>query len=242
LEGKTPWYVRAALRGTGPHSRRARLRASGIGFAAVAVAALLTACGGDSSSEETERAGTYPVEVTTARFPAEQHLGQTSLLKLGVRNTGEATVPNLTITVVVAGKEGVDASLPFAVRDPQPELAQPDRPVWVLAATYPRLAGSSEPGGASTSNPKTFAFGPLEPGETTEAVWKLSAVRAGKWTLLYRVDAGLGGAAKAETEGGVAAGGSIATEITQALPETEVTDSGQVREIQRQRTNGQSGG
>lgn len=205
----------------------------------MAVAGLLAACGGDSSAEETERGGTYPVAVTTASFPAEQRLGQTALLRLGVRNTGEKTVPNLTITVVIAGKEGANASLPFAIRDPQPELAQPDRPVWVLSATYPRLAGSADPGGASTSNPKTFAFGPLKPGETTEAVWKLSAVREGKWTLLYRVDAGLGGAARAETKGGVAPGGSIATEISSALPETEVTDSGEVVEIQKQPTNGQ---
>jgi hypothetical protein len=196
----------------------------------LAVAGLLTACGGDSSAEETERAGTYPVAVTTASFPAEQRLGQTALLRLGVRNTGEKTVPNVTVTIVIAGKEGANASLPFAIRDPQPELAQSDRPVWVLAATYPRLAGSADPGGASTSNPKTFAFGPLKPGETTEAVWKLSAVREGKWTLLYRIDAGLGGAARAETKGSVAPGGSIATEITSALPETEVTDSGEVVE------------
>ena len=34
--------------------------------------------------------------------------------------------------------------------------------------SYPRLAGSSEPGGATTSNRKTFDFGPLKPGATTE--------------------------------------------------------------------------
>lgn len=208
----------------------------------MAVAALLTACGGDSSSDANEPAGTFPVEVTTASFPTEQRLGQTSLLRLGIRNSGDETVPNLTITIVIGGEEGVNSSIPFAIRDPQPGLAQPERPVWVLSATYPRLAGSTEPGGTSTSNPKTFAFGPLKPGETTAAVWKLSAVRAGRYTLLYRVDASLSGAAKAETRGGVAPGGSFATEITPALPETEVTDSGAVVEMQERRTNGQGGG
>jgi hypothetical protein len=106
----------------------------------------------------------------------------------------------------------------------------------VLAATYPRLFGSSEPGGASTSNPKTFGFGPLKPGETREAVWKLSAVKAGKWDLVYRVNAGLSGQVKAVTKGGVAPGGSFATEITAALPETEVTDSGEVAEIRRSKS------
>jgi hypothetical protein len=195
----------------------------------VAVAVLLGACGG-SSSDANERAGTYSLQVTQASFPTAQRLGQTSLLRIGVRNTGDKTVPALSVTIAVAGKEGGDSSLPFGVRDPQPGLAQPDRPVWVLAATYPRLADSSEPGGASTSNPKTFAFGPLKPGETTEAVWKLSAVKAGSFDLVYRVNAGLGEQTKATTKGGVAPGGSFATEISAELPETEVTDSGEVVE------------
>jgi hypothetical protein len=197
----------------------------------VAVAALLAACGGESSSDANEPAGTYDVKVTKASFPARQFLGQTALLRIGVRNTGDRTVPDLIVTIGIAGKEGVNSSLPFAIRDPTAGLAQPERPVWVLSATYPRLAGSSDPGGAATSNPKSFAFGELKPGETREAVWKLSAVKAGKWTLLYRVGAGLGGQAKAETTNGVAPGGSFVAQITQELPETEVTDGGEVREI-----------
>jgi hypothetical protein len=193
------------------------------------VAALLGACGGgDSSSEANEPEGTYDVRVTGASFPAEQDLGQTSLLKLGFRNDGDKAVPVLAVTISIAGKQGETSTLPFGVHDPTPGLAQSDRPVWVLAATYPRLQGSSEPGGASTSNAKTFALGPLKPGDTTKAVWKLSAVRAGKYTLRYSVAAGLGGKAKAETRGGVAPGGSIVTEITADLPDTEVTDSGEV--------------
>lgn len=198
----------------------------------MAVAALLAACGGESSSDANEPAGTYRVKVTEASFPAEQRLGQTSLMRLGIRNSGDKTVPALAVTISVGGKEGSSSSLPFGVRDPQPGLAQPDRPVWVLAETYPRLAGSSAPGGATTSNRKTFDFGPLKPGATTEAVWKLSAVKAGKFVLLYRIDAGLSGSARAETVGGVAPGGSFVAEITAALPETEVTDSGEVVEIE----------
>jgi hypothetical protein len=199
----------------------------------VAVAVLFGACGGGSSSDSNQPAGTYSVRVTNASFPTEPRLGQTSLLRIGVRNTGERTVPDVSVTIGVGGEDGEHSSLPFGVHDPQPGLAQPDRPVWVLAATYPRLFGSSEPGGASTSNPKTFAFGPLKPGETTEAVWKLSAVKAGKWDLVYLVNAGLGEQTKAVTKGGVAPGGSFATAITAELPETEVTDSGEVVEIRK---------
>lgn len=198
------------------------------------MAALLAACGGgDSSTAPEEAEGKFKVKVTEAQFPTLQRLGQTSQLRLAIRNAGDRTVPGLTVSFTIKGQKGEDSSLPFGVSDPQPELAQPDRPVWVLAATYPHLNGSNDPGGTSTSSPKTFALGALEPGETTTAIWKLSAVRAGKYTLLYDVGAGLGGAAKAETDGGVSPGGSFSTEVTERLPETEVTDSGEIVEIQK---------
>jgi hypothetical protein len=200
------------------------------------VAALLGACGGGSSDHEPT--GTFHVKVTEASFPTPQQLGQTTLLQLGIRNTGDRTVPNLTVSFTIKGQEGEDSSLPFGVSDPQPELAQPDRPVWVLSATYPRLHGSSDPGGASTSSPKTFAFGPLKPGQTTRAVWKLNAVRAGRYHLLYKIDAGVSGTAVAKTVGGVAPGGSFATEITDRLPETEVTDSGEIVAIPDRNSRG----
>lgn len=201
---------------------------------ALALAALLSACG-ESSSDANEGSGTYQVKVTEASFPTKQRLGETSWLQLGIRNTGEKTVPALSVTITIAGPEGRDSSLPFGIHDPQEGLAQADRPVWVLAHSYPRLAGSDEPGGAGTSNRKTFAFGPLKPGETTAAVWKLSAVKAGEYTLVYRVDAGLSGSVKAETSGGVAPGGSFVTEISAETPETEVTDDGRIVEIPARR-------
>lgn len=221
------------MRGTGRHSRRTRLRVTATGFATVAVAVLLAACG-ESSSDSNERAGKYEVRVTEASFPTEQKLGQTSVLALGIENNGDKTVPDLTVTITVAGKEGSNSSLPFGIRDPQAGLAQADRPVWVLAQGYPKFVGSDEPGGASTSNRKTFALGEVKPGESADAVWKLSAVKAGKFTLLYRIDAGLSGEAKAVTgKDEVAPGGSFATEISKATPDVEVTDDGEVVEIEK---------
>ncbi len=205
----------------------------------VAVAALLAACGGEESSDSNERAGTYQLQVVDASFPAEQRLGQTSILRLGVRNSGDETVPNLVVTVGVGGQRGEDASIPFAIHDPQAGLAQADRPVWVLASHYPRFAGSPDPAGASTSNRKTFAFGKLEPDETANVVWKVSAVKAGDWKLVYEVGAGLGTQVKAETANGNRPGGTILAEITSELPETEVTDSGEVVDI---KSSGKSGG
>ncbi len=163
-----------------------------------------------------------------AQFPTSQLLAQTSLLRIGVRNTGDKTIPNLTVTVSVGGLAGRTSALPFTIHDPQPGIAQPDRPVWVMAQSYPRFAGSGRAAGAQTSNPKTFAFGPLKPGAGTEVVWKLIAARPGDYTLLYGIDAGLGGAAKAETAAGTKPGGTFAVHIERKPPNTIVNGKGQV--------------
>lgn len=192
------------------------------------LALAVTACGSEESGDANEPAGTYSVKVVDASFPARQHIGSTSLMELDIRNTGTKTMPALIVNISIAGKEGQTSTLPFGIHDPQPELAQPDRPVWVLAARYPRFAGSSTQAGAETSNPKTFDFGPLKPGRTASLVWKLSAVKAGRWTVLYSIDAGLSGEAKAKTTGGVRPGGSFTARISAARLNKEVTDSGEV--------------
>jgi hypothetical protein len=217
------------LRGEEKHFfRRARLRAVAIGLAALAAAALLAACG--ESSSDKEATGEYEVGVTAASFPSLQRLGQTSLLKLSFTNEGEKAVPNLVVTFDIAGKRGSASNLPFGVYEPQ-ELANHTRPVWVLAEHFPKLAGSSGKGGATTADSKTFAFGPLKAGKTTSAVWKLSAVRQGRYTLRYRVGPGLSGEGKANTASGVVPGGTFVADITAKTPETEVTDSGEIVEI-----------
>ncbi len=217
----------------GGHARQASGRRQRAAVAAALTAALalfVSACGGGSSSDANEAEGTYRVRVTDASFPTKQKIGQTYLMKLGLQNESKKTIPALTVSVSIKGKQGQTSTLPFAVHDPQPELAQPDRPVWVLAEHYPKFAGDPAPGGAETSNQKTFDFGPLKAGKSADVVWKLSAVKAGKYTLLYAIAAGLSGNAKAETGGGVAPGGSFAVDISRAEYNTEVTGSGEVVE------------
>lgn len=197
------------------------------------MAVLLAACG--ESSSDNEPAGEFDVGVTAASFPSLQRLGQTSLLKLSFKNEGDKAIPNLVVYFSVAGKQGEAASLPFGVHERQAELATPTRPVWVLAEHFPKLAGAGadEKGGSTTSDPKTFAFGPLAAGKTRSAVWKLSAVREGKYTLRYQVGAGLGTQTKAKTEGGVAPGGTFVTEVSAQTPDTEVTDDGEIVEVEK---------
>lgn len=216
----------------GGHARqvsRHRHRAAVAAALSALLALSIAACGG-SSSDANEAEGNYRVKVTDASFPTEQHLGQTYLLDLSVRNTGNRTIPALTVNVSIKGKEGEGSTLPFGIRDPQPELAQPDRPVWVLAAHYPKFAGSTAGGGAETSNQKTFDFGPLKKGATVDTVWKLSAVKAGTYTVVYAVEAGLSDATKAQTGGGAAPGGSFTVKVSSAERNTEVNDRGEVVE------------
>lgn len=206
-----------------------------MGAAAAILSLSLAACGDDSSSSSDANgtAGTYRVKVLDAEFPTKQRLGQTSLLQIGVRNSSRKTMPALTVTVSVAGKQGRASSLPFGIRSPEPGLAQPDRPVWVLSEKYPKLVGSDQSAGAENASRKTFVFAPLKPGEKTEAVWKLTASRTGSYRLLYAIGAGLSGAAKTETAAGVEPGGSFAVKISEVPPETIVTDSGEVVEVQQ---------
>jgi len=212
------------------HASPSRPRAATALVLAALLALAATACGGEESSDANEAAGKYPVEVTGVEFPPRQFLGQTSLLRMGLRNTGRKTIPALAVTISVAGREGEASNLPFGIRDPQPGLAQPDRPVWVLALRYPKFAGSGEPGGAESSNPKTFVLGELKPGKSANVVWKLSAVKTGSWALRFGVDAGLGGQARAVTAGGGQPGGSVAARIVSRTPDKEVADNGEVVE------------
>jgi hypothetical protein len=200
------------------------------------IAVAIAGCGEGSTSSDADSAeakGPFEVKVVQADFPTRQRLGQTVLLRLGVRNTGEEAVPALTTTVSIAGEEGEGSSLPFAIRSGEPGLAQPDRPVWVLSEKYPRLSGSIETAGAENASRKTYDFGRLDPGETVKAVWKLTASRTGRYRLLYEVGAGLSGETKAETASGTEAGGSFGVRIVEATPEVVVTDGGEVVEVQR---------
>jgi hypothetical protein len=194
----------------------------------LAPAALLAGCGGGGERQDAnEPSGKFPVKIVTSSFPTRQRLAQTSLLRIGVQNSGQKQVPALAITISL----DKNAIHPFSTFDEQPGLADPDRPVWVLENDYPKLAGQTNPAGAETANDKTFDFGSLKPGDTVEAEWKVTPVRPGIYTLDYQVDAGLVGKAKAVTAGGGPPTGSFVVKISSQPPQTRVNDQGEVVEI-----------
>lgn len=220
------------------HKRIGHRPATVAALCALAVSLLVAACGGsDPRQDANEPEGDFPVEVTQAKFAAKQRLAAIQDLRLEVKNAGDETIPNLAVTIDT-GDEPADGS--FSVRSDQKDLADPNRPVWILENGFPKIV---EPGvepsefdaapsaGAQTASTNTYAFGPLAPGESIALVWRVTPVEAGTYTVRYELAAGLDGKAKAVADGGPAAGEFAAT-ITDRPPKTRVTDSGKV-EVQK---------
>ncbi len=204
----------------------------------LALAAALGGCGsGGTRQDASEPSGKFPVKIVTSSFPTRQRLAGTSLLRIGVQNSGQKKVPALAITISL----DKNAIHPFSIFDKQPGLADPDRPVWVLEDDFPRLVGETNTAGAETANDKTFDFGALKPGATVDAVWKVTPVKPCIYTLYYQVDAGLTGKAKAVTSDGGPPTGSFVVKISDQPPNTIVNDKGQVVEVP-QGANALSGG
>jgi hypothetical protein len=239
------WYVPGALGENGtiameagpprrfPRASPRRPRRVGAAIAAGLLVLGLAACGGGGERQDAdEPEGEFPVDVVTAKFPNRQRLAETTDLRLGVENKGSETIPDLAVTMFL---DDEPAAGPFGIRLDQPGLANPNRPVWVLEDKYPRLAGearppSSAPGDVAESN--AFAFGPVEPGDRREMVWRLSPVRGGTYTVNYEIAAGLIGNAEAVTADGSPSTGKFVVTIATKPPKSRVNDAGKVESSQ----------
>ena len=200
------WYVRRALRGC-----------------SVATLCLLAiaGCGGGERQDENEPEGNFPVEVVEAKFPEDQKLAKSSDLVVTVRNAGDETIPNIAMTV-----NGLDR------REKNPDLADPNRPVFALNGVQVEIAGFPEakdaaPRGCDTAYVNTWACGPLTPGQEKTFRWSVTAVKAGDFRVSWRVAAGLDGKAKAvQTGGGPAPRGSFSGNVSDEAPDVRVADDG----------------
>jgi hypothetical protein len=257
----------------------------------------LAACGGGERQDADEPEGEFPVEITSAEFPALQRLAQTEDLVLSVTNTGDEEIPNLAITIFTAPSPDAEVQLDAAAADPaqagaedseqdeqlaeevdqaiqeeldaaaaeegadseasttdeedlpladgsfstiseQSGVERPSRPVWILEQGFPTLVGAEIPpgppgeiaagSGAVTAATNTFAFGPLAPDDSIDMVWRVTPVQAGTYTVRYRVAAGLQGKAVAENEDGSVPEGEFIVRISDAPPQTQVNEQGEV--------------
>jgi hypothetical protein len=206
------WYVRPAL--------RARSNLCALALAGVVAG---VGCGGAERQDEDEPEGEFAVEVVRASFPeADQKLAKSSNLLITVRNAGRETIPNIAVTV-----DG------FNYRKADPELADPERPQFVINGRPREIGGFPEskdasPLGCDTAYVNTWACGPLAAGKQKTFRWSVTAVKAGDFEINWRVAAGLDGKAKAVSpENGPAPSGSFSGQVSDEAPEVRVADDGE---------------
>jgi hypothetical protein len=174
---------------------RMRPRIAVLALALLVLPAGVVACGGAEAQDENEPEGTWTVEVVDASFPGRQRLADQVEFKITIRNADDDTIPNLAVTV-----DGFDQ------RRENTELADPRRPIWVI---------DEGPDNATTAFTNTWAVGEVPANEERTLVWRLSSVRAGTYTLRWRVAAGLDGKAKATLAGGDPASGSFIARVSE---------------------------
>ena len=181
----------------------------------------LAGCGGGERQDKNEASGNFPVEVVKASFPDKQKLAKSSDLVVTVRNAGRETIPDIGLTI-----HGFDE------RSKQPDLADPQRPVFAINGVQVKIAGFPEskdaaPRGCDTAYVNTWACGPLKPNQAKTFRWTVTAVKAGDYRIAWRVNAGLDGKAKAVAQGGgPAPRGVFAGTISNKAPTVRVADDG----------------
>jgi hypothetical protein len=217
----------------GRHRLRGATKRIATGTVGLALTWSVSACGGGERQDVAEPSGEFPVQVVKAKFPPRQQLVETSNIELEIKNTGEQTIPDLAVTIYTTeaptATNEPKARSPFDVRVDQPDLADPNRPVWILEHDYPKLItpgvslkkiAAAPSGGAAAVQTDTFQFGAVRAGESKDIVWRVTPVRAGTYTIHYEVVAGLHGKARAVTAGGHPVKGEFAATITPKTPRT----------------------
>jgi hypothetical protein len=170
--------------------------------AAVVAASLAAGCGGGERQDANEPSGTFKVDVLKATFPKQQRLSEAAVMRIVVRNADTRTIPNVAVSVLSDDPKGGGG---FATRSTEPGLADATRNLWIV---------DRGPRGGDTAYVSTWALGPLAAGRSRTFEWHVTPVVAGAHTVRWRVAAGLNGKARAQTEGGQEASGTIPVTVS----------------------------
>lgn len=224
----------------GPAAHR-RTEARFLALACLAAVAV-TGCGKGGENkrqDEDERAGDYPVEVTSATFPADQKLAKRTKMVIEVRNAGERTIPNVSVVVKCRGESGGSGGSPggtaggFDYVSPHEGNADRIRPQFVINEVPTRTARPDarqvelDPLERPSAYVNTYPLGKLRQGETVEFRWDVTAVRAGPYEVCWRVAAGLDGKAKAVASGGSEITGEFRGTVSNEAPPARVGEDGE---------------
>lgn len=184
--------------------------------AAAAAALALAGCG--SSAPKPEAPATYPV-ATRASFPVRQSLAEHVEMRLTVENRGARTIPNVAVTIT--GGSGADGTAvrAFASYLPGDDLATHSRPIWIVDAG---------PSDGDTAYANTWALGAIPPHGARTFVWHVTPVRAGRYTIDYRLTGSLTGRSQLREANGDAARGTLAVVVSAKPPTIRVTPGGRI--------------
>ena len=180
-------------------------------------AVVLAVAGCGSRQDENEPEGDYTLEIVNASFPAKQTTAQRATMRITVRNTDDKELPNLAVTVETEPGSKGQAPTAFGQAGGDTRLADSSRPIWIV---------DREPEGGQTASTNTWAVGRMFPGETKELEWRLTAVRPGTYTVMYRIAPGLNG--KAVPANGQKVTGSFDVTISDEPVPARVNDKGEV--------------
>jgi hypothetical protein len=186
--------------------------------AAAAVAVALAGCGG-SSAPTPEQSATYQVAIPLKAFPARQSLAERVELQLAVRNTGSQTIPNVAATLEAGGGPDGTAVQAFGAHVDGKGLASHSRPVWIV---------DDGPLSGDTAYANTWALGAIRPHRTRTFTWRVVPVRAGRYTLHWRLTGSTTGRSQLRLSDGGAADGSFTVDVSGKPAQVRVTPSGKI--------------
>jgi hypothetical protein len=181
------------------------------------VALAIAGCGGGERQDADEPEGEFQVEIVKASFPEKQRLADESTMLIAVRNAGDEPLPNVAVTVATDPGKAGGAAQSFSQDIGDPNVADASRPIWIV---------DEAPTGGDTAYTNTWALGELPAGDTRKFEWKVTAVKAGDYTINYSVSPGLDG--KAVAAGGRTTKGTFKVTIDDTPPDARVGDNGEV--------------
>jgi hypothetical protein len=182
--------------------------------ATAAVALALVGCGGSGGSSAGHPA-TYQV-ATRATFPARQSLAEHVELQLTVRNTGARTIPSVAATLETGDRHSAGVTA-FGSYLGGAGLASHSRPVWIV---------DDGPVNGDTAYTNTWALGAIPPGRSRTFTWRVVPVRAGRYTLRYRLTAGR--RSELREANGDAPIGSFGVQVSGKPAQVRVTPDGKI--------------
>ena len=192
------------------------LRGATAATAAVALA-LAAGCGGDDD-QDAEQPASYRVAAPRATFPENQQLAHEVTLEIAVKNTGSRTIPNVAATLLTNGADGTVADAFSRISDEE-GLASRTRPVWIV---------DEGPVNGETAYGNTWALGSVAPNRTRTFRWRVVPVRAGRYTLRYRLFGSTTGQSRLRLRNGEAPKGSISVRVSGKPSQVRVTPDGRV--------------